>query len=323
MIYTSNVILSTDEIPSTWIFEYYAQLPYKLVGQSAKIKSIFNPKDTNPSLVFYVKDGQYKFRDFSADISGNKVSFVKKLLEKQLNREIPIKDIECKIIADYVEYLENHDHEDIKLVEEEKWKIVDYKTRSWYMYDAKYWTEYGIGSDVLEFFNVKPLKSIIMNRGIEYLEISRVMSYAYTQKDGSIYKLYVPLDNKEKRFKNFNSKYIQGMDQLSYSKPNLVICSSLKDAMALYSFGLDLDVIAPNSETTLISPSIMDTLKSSYQRICILFDNDDTGRAATAKYQKKYNTESLYLPIEKDISDAVKAHGRDTIKQEFIKIFNT
>ena len=90
MFNTKNIVLDERNIPSTWVFQYYLNLPEQLTGQNIKIKSIFNPNDKTPSFCIYVNETimQYKFKDFSTGKNGNKVDLVKlmfniqKLVEK-------------------------------------------------------------------------------------------------------------------------------------------------------------------------------------------------------------------------------------------------
>ena len=64
MFNTKNIVLDERNIPSTWVFQYYLNLPEQLTGQNIKIKSIFNPNDKTPSFCIYVNETimQYKER---------------------------------------------------------------------------------------------------------------------------------------------------------------------------------------------------------------------------------------------------------------------
>ena len=53
MISIKNLIIDYKDIPETWIFEHYCKLNRKLIGQDEKIKSMFNSKDTVPSMCIY------------------------------------------------------------------------------------------------------------------------------------------------------------------------------------------------------------------------------------------------------------------------------
>jgi hypothetical protein len=52
MINVGKYVVKADNIPADWIFSHYLKLG-KLKGQSVKMKSIFNEKDSVPSLIIY------------------------------------------------------------------------------------------------------------------------------------------------------------------------------------------------------------------------------------------------------------------------------
>jgi hypothetical protein len=66
MLTIKNIVLDYSEIPSSWIFEHYCNLNFKLIGQDVKIKSLFNKDDKVPSMsIYYDKRKKiYKFRRF-------------------------------------------------------------------------------------------------------------------------------------------------------------------------------------------------------------------------------------------------------------------
>ena len=79
--------------------------------------------------------------------------------------------------------------------------------------------------------------------------------------------------------------------------------------MTLRHFNYNVDVIAPDSENTTIKPYIIENLKSKYNKIITLFDNDKAGIKAIQKYEELYNISGTYLKMSKDLSDSVRDHG--------------
>ena len=71
MFSSEEYLENINDIPTTWILEHYLNLPYKLTGQTVKIKSLFNVKDKDPSLVFYWWHDRYVFKDFSSGQKGS------------------------------------------------------------------------------------------------------------------------------------------------------------------------------------------------------------------------------------------------------------
>lgn len=307
MLSTKKFVIDIDDVPSYWVFQYYLSLPEKLTGQEIKIKSIFNPTERTPSFTLYVdkRIQQYRFKDFSTGATGSKIDLVQKMFNLNFTQAVN------KIIEDYNEYVKDGEIEFITLEPSAKWSIDHVQTREWNSIDAQYWLSYNIGSSMLAEYNVRPVDYFTMVKEqdgkIEQAKFRKHMTYCYFTKDGDPYKLYQPTDPNHK-FYNVAS-HLQGYDQLKYNQPYLVICSSLKDAMCLKSFGYNLEVIAPNSENSMIKPYIIEHLKGKYKNIITLFDNDDAGRQAIQSYVKAYNINGTALIICKDISDAVKEHG--------------
>jgi DNA primase len=151
------------------------------------------------------------------------------------------------------------------------------------------------------------------NNSFDKITIRNKQMYGYFDKNGLIYKIYQP---SQKNYKFIKVRpYTQGLDQLVYKKPNLIICSSLKDAMCLRQFNFNVEVIAPDSENTMIKPYVINNLKNKFKKIITLFDNDQAGHTAINKYLLHYNIHGTYLELEKDLSDAVKKHGINKIKK--------
>ena len=76
MISTKHIVTSIAEVPSSWVFETYCNLSEKLLGQDVKITSLFNSRDTVPSMVIFCREDRYFFKDFSTDKGGDSTTFV-------------------------------------------------------------------------------------------------------------------------------------------------------------------------------------------------------------------------------------------------------
>jgi len=318
MFSSKNIVYSINNIPSYWVFNYYLSLDEELSGQDIKIKSIWNSSDSVPSMCIYVdrKRQEYYFKDFSSGKYGNKINLVEQLFD------LKYPDAVTKIIADYNKYIS--DGKAVvkgKVKASAKWNIDYIHKRKWNQYDAEYWLKYNIGSKILDHFNVVPIEYYNMIKDedgtISKLVINGAGIYGYYTDDNA-YKIYQPHKKKHKFHKIKN--YIQGLDQLQYDKRLLVICSSLKDAMCITSMGLDLEVIAPDSENSMIKPYIIDNLKKKYQYIITIFDNDKAGAKAIQKYKDVHGIRGFSLPMSKDISDSVVDHGVLPVKRLLHKL---
>lgn len=312
MLRTKSLISEITEVPRVWIFEHYLTLPEPLTGQDVKIKSPFNPAEKNPSFfVYYSKTAfQYKYKDFSTDAQGDAISLVK-LLFNLSTRGLAVH----KIIDDYNKYLsanpDSAKRREFKI--EKKYKVTAFTPRGWNQIDKKFWMKFHINSKMLEKYNVQPLKDYTMAKELEggkekELLMNSALMYGYFKKDGTLYKIYQPYMTKNKFIKVV--PYLQGVDQLTFKKPYLVICSSLKDILAFNKLQFkNAEAIAPDSENTLIPERIINNFKNKYEKICTLFDNDRAGINSMKKYKEKFDIPGVHLELEKDLSDAIKEHG--------------
>jgi len=307
MFNTKNLVLEEQDIPSYWVFQYYLNLSEPLTGQDIKLTSIFNPLEKTPSFCIYVdkRIRQYKFKDFSTGKNGNKVDLVKMLF----NIEYP--EAARKIVKDYNLHIKTNGFKEIDFKPEAKWKVDFIKTRPWNETDSKYWLSFRIGMSILLEYNVKPIEYYnlvkVEEDKVESITIKNNSLYGYFDKTGEVYKIYQPTSSKHKFHKV--KQYLQGYDQLKFDKPYLVICSSLKDALCLKSIGYNIEVLAPDSENTMIKGYVIEHLKKKYKKIITLFDNDDAGKTAIKKYSNMYKLDGMIFPTAKDISDAMKENG--------------
>ena len=315
MISTKILIPDIKSVPIAWVFEHYCRLDQKLTGQDIKIKSVFNPSERTPSMCIYFKPekDRYQYKDFSTDNGGDCVDLVQKMLgiDTRLNTM-------HKIVRDYNEFvLHNNGGYDIQVFKQyNKYKIDRYELRQWNTLDKSYWSKYGIGSRLLEHYNVKPLSTYTMFKeedGIyKVLNIEGSNIYGYFKKDGTLVKIYQPKVHKKKFLKV--KDYVQGSEQLSNSS-KLVIVSSLKDGMCLKKMYPEIDFLAPDSENTMIKKEYLDDVSKNYEKCYILFDNDEAGNRATLKYINQFSyLEPLYLQLSKDISDSVMDHSYPEVK---------
>lgn len=319
MISTKHIVTSIAEVPSSWVFETYCNLSEKLIGQDVKIRSLFNSRDTVPSMVIFCREDRYFFKDFSTDKGGDSTTFVSFFFNLTKGQAIN------KILDDYRDYLKSSGGRSHAVVKQKaSYKLESYDTRGWTRGDADYWLAYGIDSDILEKYHVKPLSSFTFSKNddgvYDFFVTQKPYVYGYFREDGTLYKIYQPY-NKDKKFMKL-ATYIQGMDQLKFDKPHLVITSSLKDGMCLKKLKYPVEFIAPDSEGSVIREEVITYLKSKYKVITCMFDNDTAGMKAMERYQELYQLPCILLPMEKDLSDSVKKHGQKAVKQILTPLLN-
>lgn len=307
MLGLGKFVFFVEDVPSQWIFEHYLSLNEKLIGQDLKLSSVFNREKT-PSMYLYTVDGQYRFKDFSSSKSGDGIDLVRELYD------LSYISAKQKILTDYESYLTTGSSElDREFMgPQDRYKVTAYTTRGWNEADALYWKQFKIGSDMLKSFNVKAIEGFTMSKTLSDGTVDTIVSnelnvYGYFNAEGELCKLYRP-GKKNRKFIKVKD-YIQGSDQLTNAL-YLVICSSLKDAMALKAMKFNgVDIIVPDSENTIIPKDYMEALKSKYVKICTLFDNDAAGLKSMLQYEEEYQLPYVHLQMEKDIADSVKEHG--------------
>jgi len=311
MAIRTNVTTTLDDISSSWIFEYYCGLNQKLHGQDIKIKSLWNTKDSIPSMSIHycTTKKTYRFNDFSSGKFGDSIDLVRNLFD------LSVKNAMGRIIRDF-NNRENLEKVEQEVIAESRYKVTSHTKRKWNQLDAAFWMQFEIGSDELKEHNVIALQKYSMTKEINgemhEIEIKSQHIYGYFRNDGVLYKVYQP-KNANKKFLKVTS-YIQGSDQLNYNKSTLVICSSLKDLMDLKKMKFDLEAVAPDSENVMIPKNVLGTYLHKYDNVLTLFDNDEPGRNSMMRYQDQYGIPAIHLNLEKDLSDSVRRHGLNKVK---------
>lgn len=321
MFKTKNLVHNVKDVPVPWVFEHFAKLKEKLQGQDVKIKSLFNTKERTPSFcIFLGKDKVYKFKDFSTGKSGDHITLVKELHGLAYNKACEM------IVQSYNDFvLHNNGGYDVQEFKQaSKYKISDFVFRSWNTQDQYYWTQFNIGSRLLDEYCVRPLEYYTLSKEedgqISTLRISGNYLYGYFKTDGTLYKVYQP-KTKDKKFLKVQD-YIQGSEQLKGHK-YLIITSSLKDIMALKSLKIPVDYVAPDSENSMIRKEVMQSYLKAYQKVIILFDFDDAGIKAAEKYKEVYpDVIPCILPMSKDPSDSIKDHGAKKVYLTLVPLIN-
>jgi hypothetical protein len=307
MLQLQHVILSIDEVPETWVYEQYCGLDEPLIeGKTARMKSLFNAGDNEPSMfIFFATDIQkWRWNDFSTGKKGNHVQLVRYLLEQQYGHSFSYGLTIQYIIQDYQKYLSSGGC--VKPITPKaenatvssKYEVSAYQVRSWNSLDIQFWSKPKISSATLDRFNVRPLSYYVMvnkNKYEDYFAVSEQagLIYGYFTKNGELYKIYSPGKSQGKFIKIFD--YLQGYDQLNPEiNKSCLIMASLKDGMAMSELNLGIDFVAPHSETTLLGEPVIIGLKQRYNnRVFTLLDTDAAGLQAMEKYRSELNV----LPI--------------------------
>ena len=283
----------------------------KYIGEF-KVGMIYNSpfrKDKNPSFgIFYSKrTNQLLFKDHGTGECGNVIKFVQ-LYTGITNYSDILKDIVNRLNISNSTKLTTTQYKPPTET------VIGIVRQNFTETDKKYWSQFNIDINTLKKFNVFSIKYYLCNGVVKGIYKDTNPMYAY--KVYNNFKIYRPLGDKYTKWRNNLTEYdIQGYEQLPQKGDTLIITKSMKDVMCLYKMGIP--AISPSSESTFIPDKCLEELKTRFKRILILFDRDIAGIKYLRKISKKTGLEPLLINKKfnaKDVSDAIKLNGFETIK---------
>lgn len=290
--------------------EYYLGIPVK--------KGLFKSPlriDDHPTCSFYVnKSGDVIFNDFKGDFYGNFISVVMRKFSCTYHQALKIIANDFGLISSpHLKKNKGKINERAEKFEETGPASIQIEMQDFSQKELEWWASYGITLPILRKFRVYSCKSIFLNGNYfaSSNEQSPIYGYYKGKKDGlELWRIYFPKRKSYRFLSNWSAKMIQGLDQLPKKGKVLVITKSLKDVMTFYSCGIP--AIAPNSENLFIPQTLFDELKSRFEHICVLYDNDLAGVSNMKKIRKDTGLICLMIPRSygaKDISDFHKKYG--------------
>lgn len=202
------------------------------------------------------------------------------------------------------------------------------KVREWRDYDIKYWKSYGISLKWLKYAEVYPIShKIIIKNDKRYIFGADKYAYAYVEHKGGkvTLKIYQPFNKDGYKWSNKHDMSVISLWTKVPQKGNIIcICSSLKDALCLWA-NTDIPSIAVQGEGYNISNTAINELRKRYNKIFILFDNDDAGLKDGEKLAKSTGFINIVLPKfngGKDISDLYHSlQNKETFKEIITGLF--
>lgn len=284
----------------------------KYIGEF-KVGMIYNSpfrKDKNPSFgIFYSKrTNQLLFKDHGTGECGNVIKFVQ-LYTGITNYPDILKDIVNRLNINNSTKLTTTQYKPPTET------VIGIVRQNFTETDKKYWSQFNIDINTLKKFNVFSIKYYLCNGVVKGIYKDTNPMYAY--KVYNNFKIYRPLGDKYTKWRNNLTECdIQGYEQLPQKGDTLIITKSMKDVMCLYKMGIP--AISPSSESTFIPDKCLEELKTRFKRILILFDRDVAGVKYLRKISKKTGLEPLLINKKfnaKDVSDAIKLNGFETIKK--------
>ena len=181
--------------------------------------------------------------------------------------------------------------------------------------DINYWSQFHISTKTLKKYNVDSIKYYLCNGVVKGIYKPENPMFAY--KVYNNFKIYRPLGDKYTKWRNNLTEYdVQGYEQLPKKGDMCIITKSLKDVMCLYEMGIP--AISPSSESTWIPQTVLDDILKRFKQVLICFDRDVAGIKNLRKISLKTGLNGLIMPKKykaKDISDAIKQNGFETVKK--------
>lgn len=287
--------------------------------------------DRHPSVSVYInKNGRVGFYDFAESIKGDLFTLlgliwnlpyrmVLNRLEKDLNKIISKEiKVNIEIIRTSEGRVTYNEGTDLKC-----------KIREWRDYDIRYWESFGITLNWLKYAEVYPISyKIIIKGDHKYVFGADKFAYAYVErKEGKVtLKIYQPFNKDGYKWSNkHDSSVISLWTKVPEYGEKICICSSLKDALCLWS-NTGIPCIAVQGEGYTVSDSAISELRRRYDNIYILFDNDKAGLIDSKKLAESTGFTNLVLPKfngGKDVSDLYKIlKNKNEFKQKILKLFN-
>ena len=298
---------------------------FNITSLPAIISSPFR-KDIHPSFRIYTSDGEtVKYRDLATGEFGD----IYNLLQRYFN--LSFTDAVRKVGSDSrfmqksniqtqidrgVSYRRAHSSSDIKV-----------KIRDWESYDIAYWESYGISLPWLKYAEVYPIShKIVYKDNKRYVFPAAKYAYCFVERkeDKVTLKVYQPL-SKLYKWATKNDGSVVGLWTKIPKKGNkLVICSSLKDALCLWA-NTGIPAVYMQSETTMMSETAQEVLKSRFKNIYVLFDNDEPGIKDGEEFSAATGFKNIILPHfegGKDLSDYFKLYGKERFIETVKPLFD-
>lgn len=203
------------------------------------------------------------------------------------------------------------------------------KVRDWRDYDIEYWASYGITLEWLKYAEVYPIShKIVIKDGHRYVFGADKYAYAYVEhKEGKVtLKIYQPFNKAGYKWSNKHDNSVVSLwTKVPEYGEQVCICSSLKDALCLWA-NTGIPSLAIQGEGYRMSDTAISELKRRYKQVFICLDNDEPGLKDAQKLSEETGFTNVVLPSfseGKDISDLMKAKGKDEFLRIIKPLFNS
>lgn len=286
-------------------------------------------QDNHPSFGIYSPNGiEVNYIDFSTNEGGRIFTLLTKLWN------VPFEEVCAKIYQDF-HYAQSTSNTKISTSKVQIRKSgssnvkMECRVREWKSYDIAYWQSFGITLEWLKYAEVYPIShKIITKNGQRYVFGADKYAYAYVEhKEGNVtLKIYQPFNKAGFKWASKHDKSVISLwTKVPKSGERICICSSLKDALCLWS-NTGIPALAIQGEGYPISITAINELKRRFNKVYILLDNDTAGLKDGVSLAEATGFINLVLPQfegGKDVSDLMKTHGKEKFLEIIMPLFNT
>jgi len=195
-------------------------------------------------------------------------------------------------------------------------KEILFTSRPYTERDILWWANYGVDKELLDRYDVRSVR-YLLDEDFNITKKISIYDLAFVFVVYDKVKLYMPKAHATKKWRNTcPSEYIQGWQQLE-GHDTLIITKSLKDILVFKSF-MNVDVIAPQSESIGIDTVKLNIIKSKYKHVYVVYDYDTAGKIGAEKLENegfikrfvsKVINDENGRPDDKDISDYIDNHS--------------
>lgn len=286
--------------------------------------------DNHPSFRIFTLDGvNIAYKDFSTGESGTILDLLSKLFNKPYNDTVDILEKELPKIKESKDIQFRYGTEGKFSVRKSDDSLkVEVKVRRWMKHDLEYWKEFGISLDYLKMAEVYPIShKIITIDDKRYVFPAEKYAYVYVErKENHItLKIYQPFSKKYKWTSQNDNSVVSLWTKIPEKGNQLAICSSVKDALCLWE-NTGIPALALGAEGYGLSKTALNVLKSRYDDIFIILDNDKAGIEYSKKLSTKTGLRNVILPTfiwGKDISDYYKGlENKSEFKETMLSLIN-
>ena len=291
------------------------------------IQSPLRP-DNRPSFGLYSPDGTHiNYIDFGTKDKGTTLTLLSKMWNTDTYNTIKKINDEIGLISNSHGIITLNKSNNRVVVKKSVSTDLKCKIREWKDYDIKYWESYGISLKWLKLAEVYPIShKIIVKNNHSYVFKADKYAYAYVEhKEGKVtLKIYQPFNKKYKWSNKHDKSVISLWTKVPEYGDKLCICSSLKDALCLWA-NTAIPSLSIQGEGYSMSKTAIDELKRRYKKVYILLDNDITGLLDGVKLAEETGFINIILPQfegGKDVSDLMKAKGKEAFLKIILPLFN-